>query len=67
LKHIYNNTGRASARNVADAIGKSKRRTNEYLRELKEKGLICQEGGGNKIMYILTDAGKYYIENIYNF
>jgi predicted transcriptional regulator len=63
LKHIYNNTGRASARNVADAIGKSKRRTNEYLRELKEKGLICQKGGGNKIMYILTDAGKYYIEN----
>ena len=63
LKHIYNNTGRASARNVADAIGKSKRRTNEYLRELKEKRLICQEGGGNKIMYILTDAGKYYIEN----
>ena len=63
LRYIYN-TGGASARDIADAIKKSKPRTNAYLKELKENCLIYPEGTGKKIMYILTDAGKYCISQL---
>jgi predicted transcriptional regulator len=62
LKYIHD-TGGVPARDVADAIGKSKARTNVYLKELKENGLIYSEGTGRKVIYKLTSAGKYYIES----
>jgi len=52
----------AKLKDIMNIIGKSRSRTHEIMQNLMKKGLVYIEGTGRKSKWVITDAGKYYVE-----
>ena len=65
LLYLHYNS-EAALKDIMKHINKSKTRTYEIVTELIKRGLVYKIGTGKATKYALTEAGKYYIEKLFN-